>query len=68
MRITRKKSELIITIPDDLLSVLEIQELLDYLKFKSITTKSKATSKDVKTIANEIDNDWWKKNKKRLVK
>jgi len=68
MRVTRRNNELIISIPDDLLGISEIQELLDYLKFKSITSKSKATTRDVEAIANKIDSDWWKKNKKRFIK
>lgn len=68
MRVTRKNKELVISIPENLLEVSQIQELLDYLKFKSITSKSKATLKDAEMIAAHIDSDWWKKNKKRFIK
>jgi len=68
MTIKRENNELIISIPENIIGIAEIQELLDYLKFKTITSKSKATQKDIDEIAEEIDSTWWKKNKKRFIK
>ena len=68
MTIKRENNELIISIPENILGISEIQELLDYLKFKTITAKSKATQKDIDEIAEEIDSKWWEKNKKRFIK
>jgi hypothetical protein len=68
MKIERKDKNLIIKIPEDVLEIEELQELLDYLRFRSITSKSKATEKNIEEIANEIDSSWWSKNKERFMK
>ena len=68
MTIKRENNELIISIPENILGISEIQEFLNYLKFKTITSKSKATQKDIDEIAEEIDSEWWEKNKKRFIK
>jgi len=68
MKIERKDKNLIIKIPEDVLEIEELQELLDYLRFRSITSKSKATEKNIEEIANEIDGSWWSKNKERFMK
>ncbi len=44
----------------------EIQELIDYLKFKSITSKSKAKANDAEKLADEINQSWWNKNKDKI--
>lgn len=68
MNVTRQNNEYIISIPDNILSLNEIQEFIDFLRFRSITSKSKATSEDIDIIANEIDESWWEKNKRKFVK
>jgi len=68
MTIKRENNKLVISIPENVLDITEIQELLDYLKFKTITSKSKATQKDIDEIAEDIDSSWWVKNRKRFVK
>jgi hypothetical protein len=68
MKVTRQNKELIISIPDNILSLIEIQDLIDYIKFRSITSKSKANQKDIEKIANEIDESWWSKNKPKFLK
>lgn len=68
MKITRQNNELTISIPDNIMSLGEIQELIDYIKFRSITSKSKATQKDIDNLSEEIDESWWNKNKSRFVK
>lgn len=68
MNVTRQNNEYIISIPDNILSLNEIQEFIDFLRFRSITSKSKATAQDIDVIANEIDESWWEKNKRKFVK
>ena len=63
MTITSENNELIIRIPENLMGLSEIQELIDYLKFKSITSKSKAKASDAEKLADEINQSWWNKNK-----
>ena len=68
MKITRQNNELTISIPDKIMTLGEIQELIDYIKFRSITSKSKATQKDIDKLSKEIDESWWSKNKAKFVK
>lgn len=68
MKVTRQNKELIISIPDNVLSLTEIQDLIDYFKFRSITSKSKASQKDVDKLSDEIDESWWTKNKPKFLK
>lgn len=68
MKIKRQNNELTISIPDNIMSLSEIQELIDYIKFRSITSKSKASQKDIDNLSKEIDESWWAKNKPKFVK
>ena len=68
MTITSENNELIIRIPENLMGLSEIQELIDYLKFKSITSKSKAKANDAEKLADEINQSWWNKNKDKYIK
>jgi uncharacterized protein YlaN (UPF0358 family) len=45
-----------------------VQRLIDYAKYLDITSKSKAKQIDVDTLANEVNTDWWNKNKHRFIK
>ncbi len=67
MTIKSENNELIIRIPENLMGLSEIQELIDYLKFKSITSKSKAKAGDAEKLADEINQSWWNKNKNKYI-
>lgn len=66
MKITRQNNELTISIPDNIMSLIEIQEFFDYIKFRTITSKSKASQKDIDNLSREIDVSWWNKNKPKF--
>ena len=68
MKVARKNNELTISIPDNIMSLGEIQELIDYIKFRTITSKSKASEKDINELSKEIDESWWLKNKPEFLK
>ena len=68
MKITRQNNELTISIPDNIMSLTVVQELIDYIKFRSITSKSKASQKDIDNLSKEIDESWWNKNKPKFIK
>lgn len=50
------------------LSSFNLQRLMEYARFLEITSKSKATQKEIDILANSISSNWWKKNKKRFIK
>lgn len=68
MIVERTETETIIRIPASLMTVLEVQDLLDYLFYREITLKSKATRKDVNQLAKSAKKGWWEANKHRFLK
>jgi hypothetical protein len=44
------------------------QRIMDYLDYLEITSKSKATQDDADKLADELNDNWWKKNRKRFIK
>lgn len=59
MLIERNNSDIVITIPSGILGNSELESLFDYLRYKEIAKKSKAKSKDLKSLVSLI-----KKNRK----
>jgi hypothetical protein len=44
------------------------QRLIDYAKYLEATSKSKAKQSDIDQLADEINTEWWEKNKSRFIK
>jgi ribosomal protein L7/L12 len=44
------------------------QRIMDYLDYLEITSKSKATQDDADRLADELNENWWSKNRKRFIK
>jgi hypothetical protein len=64
MKVTTSNNEIHISIKKNVVNMHDVQRLLDFLRLKEITYKSKATNEDIENLANEINVDWFKKNKK----
>ena len=64
MKITTNNNEILISVEKNALSITDIQRLLDFLRLREITYKSKASDKDAENLINEIKTDWYKKNTK----
>jgi hypothetical protein len=45
-----------------------LQRLIDYTKYLEATQKSKAKQSDVDLLADEVNEDWWTKNRHRFIK
>lgn len=45
-----------------------LQRIIDYIKYLEASAKSKARQSDVDKIADEVNETWWKKNRKRFIK
>lgn len=67
MVIERTQTETVIRIPTSLMTTAEVQDLLDYLLFREIAAKSKATRKDVNQLAKAVKKGQWAANKHRLA-
>ena len=67
MLVERTKNEIIIRLPASV-ATEDLQEFLNYARYKELTSDFKVTQKDIDKLANEINSKWWNKNKKRLLK
>lgn len=45
-----------------------LQRIIDYVKYLEATAKSKAKQSDIDKLADEVNADWWAKNRKRFIK
>lgn len=67
MQIERTNKEILIRLPSGT-DLIGLQRILDYLKFREIASKSKATTEQIDELSSESKSSWWDKNKSRFVK
>ena len=67
MQIERTNNEILIRLSSNT-DVTGLQRILDFLKFREIASKSKASQKQIDEISTEINSTWWKKNKNNFLK
>jgi predicted trehalose synthase len=44
------------------------QRIMDYLDYLEITAKSQATQEDADKLADELNENWWSKNRQKFIK
>jgi hypothetical protein len=44
------------------------QRIIDYIRYQEITSKSVATQDEVDLLADEVNREWWEKNKDTFLK
>jgi hypothetical protein len=67
MQIERTNEEILIRLSSGT-DIIGLQRILDYLKFREIASKSKATQEQIDDLAFESKKSWWEDNKGRFVK
>jgi len=67
MKIERTDKEIIIRIPASV-DVEELQDFVDYVRYKEITSKFQVEQSEVDKLANEINESWWSENKVKFIK
>ncbi len=67
MLVERTKKEVIIRLPASV-DTDDLQDFLNYARYKELTSGFSVTQKQVDKLAVKINSRWWKKNKKRLTK
>ncbi|HZH96672.1 MAG TPA: hypothetical protein VEY06_12335 [Flavisolibacter sp.] len=67
MQIERTDKEVIIRLPASV-NTDDLQELLDYVRYKELTSIISASQKQADKLATQINKSWWTKNRKRLLK
>ena len=67
MQIERTNNEILIRVASST-DLTGLQRILDYIKFREIASKSKATQEEIDELAKESKSTWWDKNKNRFIK
>lgn len=67
MQIERTKDEILIRLPIET-DLVVLQRFIDYMKFREIVSKSKASQNDIDELAKESKSTWWDKNKSHFTK
>ncbi len=63
MQVERVDNEVIIRLPGSI-DTTDLEEMVDFIRFKEITSKSKATWDEVDLLVKEIKKGRWKKTGK----
>ena len=66
MLIERTSQEVIIRIPATV-NTDELQDVVDFIRYKEITSKFTVTQIEADKLAAKVKKDWWAKNKKRFA-
>jgi predicted nucleotide-binding protein (sugar kinase/HSP70/actin superfamily) len=67
MLVERTTKEVIIRLPATV-DTEDLQDFLNYARYKELTANFKTEQKDVDKLANEINAKWWTKNRSKLIK
>lgn len=69
MILERKDNEIVIRIPDDgrAFGAKELQNLINYIRYRQLVSRSIATQEDADQLAKEANSNWWAANKERIL-
>jgi len=67
MIVERTNNELIIRLPATV-NAVEIQDLLNYLRYQELTSKFTVRQNEVDKLAHQVNQGWWKRNKDKFIK
>ncbi len=67
MLVERTTKEVIIRLPASV-DTEDLQDFLNYARYKELTANFKTDQKKVDKIANERNTKWWTKNRSKLTK
>jgi hypothetical protein len=67
MIIERTNTQIVIKVSPQV-DTFGFQRIMDYLDYLEITSKSKATQDDADKLADELNESWWAKNRKKFIK
>lgn len=67
LTVRREDETIMISIPASINNTY-IEQLLDYLRVKSIAAESQASEDEIVELANEVNQSWWQTNKQRFIK
>ena len=66
MQIERNKKEIIIRLPANI-DTEDLQDLLNYARYKELTSGFKVSQDEADQLAAQVNKSWWTENRKRLI-
>jgi hypothetical protein len=66
MIIERNSKEVIIRLPASV-NTDDLQDFIDYARYKELKSKSKVSREKIDELAAKINKDWWLKNRQRMI-
>ncbi len=66
MQIERTNKEILIRLSSEI-DLTGLQRIIDFIKFREISSKSKASQKQIDELAKSANQSWWEKNKSRFI-
>lgn len=66
MQIERTEKEILIRV-DANTDIIGLQRILDFIKYREMASKSKASQKEIDQLAKQSKYSWWEKNKSRFL-
>lgn len=67
MIVERTNNQIVIKVSRNV-DTFGFQRIIDYLDYLEITSKNKATQEDADKLADELNENWWAKNRKKFIK
>lgn len=67
MQVERTEKEVIIRLSASV-NTEELQDLLNYARYKELTSGFSISQDEVDELANQINKDWWSENRKQFPK
>lgn len=67
MIVERINNQIVIKVSQQI-DTFGFQRIMDYLEYLEITSKSKATQDDADRLADDLNENWWSKNRERFIK
>ncbi len=68
MSIEQTTDAIVVRLPLNVkLDIEEVQRFLNYLRYKELVSKSKATQDQIDELAKSVNAGWWAKNKNRFL-
>jgi hypothetical protein len=67
MIVERTNNQIVIKVSHNV-DTFGFQRIMNYLEYLEITSKSKATQEDADKLADELNENWWAKNRKKFIK
>jgi len=66
MIIERTKNEILIRLSKKI-DIREVQDILNFLRYKELTLNHKVKQSVIDALANSINQKWWRKNRKKIL-